>query len=277
MLYKVLKNGSLIDVLATFFPDSSKRTLNTWIKVGRILIGTKKARRGDQEVAAGVSIQVQPATMSTHRGLKILYSDRSMIAIDKPTGLLSVPQELPGLTSALCELRKHFNTENIHAVHRIDRETSGVLLFARGIQAREALKELFAAHTITRQYIALVGGVVEQNEGTWESRLIELPNFIVKETHDPQEGRHAITHYKVLERYEERTLLELNLETGRKHQIRVHAANAGHPVVGDERYYGYPARRLYLHAKILTFIHPFTKKKMQFSSPVPKLFYRLPI
>lgn len=273
MEYAISETLLALEVLRKLYPDSSRRTLQNWIKAGRFTVDGSLLKQENLILEKGQVIRSQE-TFRPPRipGLKILYEDRQLIAIDKPEGLLSVP--LDGGTSrkhALGLLRQHFRTDQIFAVHRIDRETSGVLLFARGKQSAERLHEMFEKHQLKREYFAVVEGRLKEERGTWECSLLELPNFKVIES---AEGKMAITHFEVIRRSAKYTYLKLLLETGKKHQIRVHCQKAGHPVIGDERYGAKenPFRRLGLHATSLELIHPFTKKHLAFRSSLPNVF-----
>lgn len=255
------------------YPDSSRRTLQNWVITGRFSLEGKPIRKTNHPLLKGQKL-FSKTTFKPPKvpGLKIIYEDRHIIVIDKPVGLLSVPlDEGGGKRDALRLLKEHYGTDQIYAVHRIDRETSGILLFARGKESEKRFDALFEKHDIIREYYAIVEGRLRENKGTWENHLLELPSFQVIES---LEGKKAITHFEVIRRSPKYTYLKLNLETGRKHQIRVHCQLASHPVVGDERYGSYenPIKRLCLHACSLGFIHPFTKKKVQFTSPLPKSF-----
>jgi RluA family pseudouridine synthase len=267
---------SALEAARKIYPDSSRRSLQTWFENGRFRLEGKPLRRGDTALAEGQVIQVKETFKAPKvPGLKILYEDRHIIVIDKPTGLLSVPLD-EGSTKrhALGLLREHCDTDQIFAVHRIDRETSGILLFARGKVSEEKFDVLFETHDIFREYYAIVEGQMKELQGSWESKLIELPSFHVI---DSPEGKDAITHFKVIRRSTKYTYLKLQLETGRKHQIRVQCQMAGHPVVGDQRYGSVenPLKRLCLHACTLGFKHPFTGKSVKFTSPLPGIFQAL--
>lgn len=276
MEYTIPSPMTALEALRTIYPDSSRRTLQTWLKNGRFRVDGKPVKQETAQLSEGQVLR----SLDTFKapkvpGLKILYEDRYMIVIDKPVGLLSVPlDEGDYKRHALGLLRQHCDSDQIFAVHRIDRETSGILLFARGKQSEDRFDVLFENHDILREYYAIVEGQVKENEGSWKSNLLELPSFHVI---DSPEGKGAVTHFKVIRRSAKYTYLKLQLETGRKHQIRVHCQMAGHPVVGDQRYGSVenPLKRLCLHACTLGFIHPFTKKEVKFSSPLPGIFEAL--
>lgn len=253
----------LIDRVAQDFPESSKRTLLNWIKYGRILVDGKPCCKPHLEVEE-YSIEEKAQEIA---GMKILYRDKHIVVIDKPSGLLSVPAK-GSAPSALTLLASHFKTKNLYAVHRIDQDTSGVLLFVWGQEAQTRFDALFATHDLEREYIAIVDGLVAQNEGEWSFPLLELEDYSVV-VHP--KGRECLSHYKVLKRARSTSFLSLKLETGRKHQIRVHCQEAGHPIIGDRRY-GRSSSRLFLHARLLAFKHPFTGKEMRFESPIPRSF-----
>jgi 23S rRNA pseudouridine1911/1915/1917 synthase len=276
MEHTILADTTLSLILKTFYPDSSRRTIQTWIKNGRFRVDGKIVNREDTPLTAG-QILTSKETFKAPKvpGLKILYEDRYMVVIDKPTGLLSVPlDDADTKKCALTLLRNHLATDQIFAVHRIDRETSGILLFARGKDSEMKFDQLFEKHDIIREYYAIVEGQVKENEGSWNSKLLELPSLHVVDSPD---GKDATTHFKVIRRSAKYTYLKLQLETGRKHQIRVQCQMAGHPVVGDPRYGAVenPLKRLCLHACTLGFIHPFTGKTVKFTSPLPGIFQAL--
>ncbi len=265
-----------IDALRQIYPDSSRRTLQSWLKNGRFTVDGDSLQREDILLDAGQTIRSKETFRKEKvPGLRILFEDRYIIVIDKPVGLLSVPLDDGRLKkNALDLLNRYFDTDQIYAVHRIDQETSGVLLFARGKQSEERFDEMFEKHDLQREYFAIVEGRLKDNSGTWESNLVELPSYRVIQS---EEGKNAITHYTVMRRSAKYTYLKLRLETGRKHQIRVHCQMAGHPVVGDVRYGSVedPLKRLCLHACALEFKHPFTNKQVSFSSPLPRVFTAL--
>jgi 23S rRNA pseudouridine1911/1915/1917 synthase len=267
-----------LDAVRMLYPDSSRRTLQNWIKAGRFHVDGSPLMKENDELAAGqilmAGISCRPQLIP---GLKVIWEDRYMVAIDKATGLLSVPLDGGDVKrSALGVLRDHFQTDQIFAVHRIDRETSGCLLFARGKESEQRLKLLFEKHDLKREYFAIVDGRLKESSGTWESKLLELETLDVVES-DGEGSRDAITHFSVIHKSPKYSYLRLQLETGRKHQIRVHCSTAGHPVLGDDRYGSNedPIRRLCLHAWKLEFVHPFTRKVISLSAPIPGPFKKL--
>lgn len=273
MKYTINQDQTLLQALQEHFPDSSNRTLKNWISFGRVLVDEQKADLAHLAVKKGQSLSLK--NKESQGPLPILYQDRWIIVINKPAGLLSVP-DASGDISALDLLRESFRSSSITAVHRIDQETSGTLVFARGKMVAEKFNLMFESHALVREYAAILDGRLPQDAGTWESYLIEKENYDVISV-ETGEGKRAITHYRVLRRSNRFSYVIFNLETGKKHQIRVQCADAGHPVAGDFRYGALadPIKRLCLHAVKLEFEHPFTGKTMNFQAPLPKGFQTL--
>lgn len=270
------------EAVRLLYPDSSRRTLKNWLSLGRFTVDGAVVKREDALLKKDQILRAQEKFQPPKNAfqLKVLYEDRFLIAVEKPAGLLSVPlEEASRKPHALALLRQSYGTDQIFAVHRIDRETSGLLVFARGKESARRFNDLFAEHDIEREYFALVEGALQTPSGTWESHLKELASFDVVEAFD---GKLAVTHFCIHPRPLQKrvrgkyTALQLRLETGRKHQIRVHSANAGHPVLGDKRYGSVenPLKRLCLHAVSLSFVHPFTKASISIRSPLPEEFHR---
>ena len=266
-----------LEALRNLFPDSSRRTIQNWLEGGRFSVDGAPLLHDNQPLETGQVIRsqemIQPAKRASE--VKILHEDRYFIAIDKPAHLLSVPLDEPSTKRhALGILRIAFRTNHIFPFHRIDREASGVLLFARGTESEEKFKDLFEQHDLRREYFAILEGRLSEDKGTWRCNLQELPNFNVVVSN---EGREAVTHFEVLRRSAKYTFVRLFLETGRKHQIRVQCQQAGCPILGDPRYGAKedPARRLCLNAKSISFIHPFTGRSISFTSSLPPAFKKL--
>jgi 23S rRNA pseudouridine1911/1915/1917 synthase len=273
---------SLLEALALLYPDSTKTTLRQLLQAGRVRVNGEVEKNARRELDEGELVEVgqksvQPALPP---GLAILHEDEDVIVVLKSHGLLTVATERERETTAQAYLNAYLKEkggERIHVVHRIDRETSGVLVFAKNFAAREALKEKFAAHDVERVYIAVIEGEMTPKSGTIRSHLRERKDLRMESVDAHPEAKLAVTHYRTIESNGKYSLLEIRLETGRKNQIRTHLAEAGHPVVGD-RMYGStvnPLGRLGLHAKVLGFAHPRSGKKLVFTVPVPSSFVAL--
>lgn len=226
--------------------------------------------------------------------LDILYEDSTLIVVNKPAGMTVHPAGEAQSGTLVNALLHHCETlpgiggvQRPGIVHRLDKDTSGVIVAAKTDHAHRHLSAQFEAHTTTRHYYAVVCGVPSNETGTINARIIRSPRDRRKMTVTGMGGRHAVTHYHLLERYDRFSLLKLTLETGRIHQIRVHLSHIGHPVAGDQAYGGGYARALHdapsaavkealaalnrqaLHAHTLGFIHPETEERLTFSAPMP--------
>jgi 23S rRNA pseudouridine1911/1915/1917 synthase len=269
----VEEEGVLLAFLEKLYPDSSRTTIRKWLEVGKVTVDGKTIVRANHPLRQGQLVAVGKVTTTSINNIPILYEDPYLVIVDKPEGLLSVPLDTPGAKNVLNILRNHYKN-SVYAVHRIDQETSGSLLFAKTEEALLKMKDLFATHDLTREYLAVVEGQLPSNEGTWVCHLYERSPSEVAVTTRPGEGKEAITHYKVIKKLPKSTFLLLTLETGRKHQIRVHCKEAGNPIVGDARYGAQtnPYNRLALHAHRLAFTHPITGKKVDVTAKPNKIF-----
>jgi 23S rRNA pseudouridine1911/1915/1917 synthase len=208
-------------------------------------------------------------------GIRVVFEDDSVIVVDKPSGLLTMGTETERSKTLYAALRAYVNSkrppEKIFIVHRLDREASGLLVFAKNEQTKEHLQNQFKDHSAGRVYAAVAEGRVLPEQFTIRSMLAENAAHRVYSTKKASDGKPAVTHVRVLKRNAKSSMLEVRLETGRKHQIRVHLAERGHPIVGD-KIYGSRINslgRLGLHGMHLEFEHPRTKQRMAFDSPCP--------
>lgn len=218
-------------------------------------------------------------------GFSIVFEDQYLLVVDKPAELLSVPtrrNESNTLKDKVEAYVRHVaKGRGAFPVHRLDRGVSGLLVFGKTADIMRRLKDQFAAHKPEREYIALVAGRVQEQQATFQTLLATDKDLNRFSTDDESIGQLAITHYRVISRHEGATLVQVRLETGRRNQIRVHFAEAGHPVLGDPRYEVELAQhphwrhqRLALHARLLGFDHPLTDQPLRFQSPLPAEFER---
>jgi 23S rRNA pseudouridine1911/1915/1917 synthase len=271
----ILSNSmTLLEVLALLYPESSKSTLRSWLKVGRVLVDGTVTKVANQVIHVGQTVMVGEQPKFVEAEIRIVYEDRHIIAIDKPKGLLTVATDFDETNNLHAMLKAKFRPKRVYPVHRLDQDTSGIILFALTDIARDCLKGVFERHEIERHYAAIVEGHLKEKTGVWSSYQYEDKGYYVRTTHLPDKGKLAVTHYTVLRESPKYSLLDLKLETGRKNQIRVHCKEAGNPVAGDEKYGATtdPIKRLCLHARLLILDHPVTKKRMTFESPLPPLF-----
>ena len=266
---------NVLDHIQQLFPDSSKTTLRTMLKSDRVRVNGQPERDAKRELVEGDRVDVASHSARLDPRIRILYEDADLIVVDKAEHLLSVPTD---------EVR-HENAESllsaytrVYHVHRLDRDTSGALVFAKTTHVRDKLQELFAGHDIDRVYVAIVFGKLREPAGTFRSFLAEDRELRVRSVSDPAQGKEAITQYRTIASGRRYSMLELTLETGRRNQIRVQLAEAGHPLVGDTMYgrgRDEELRRLALHARDLGFVHPRTGKKVIFTAEIPAGFRNL--
>jgi 23S rRNA pseudouridine1911/1915/1917 synthase len=278
--------AELLEFLFAAWPEVKKKQVRTWLKFQAVTVNGRPVSQFNHPLRAGDVVAIRSDRFAVPKtvlpsGMKVFFEDATLIVIEKPAGLLSIASEAEQEKTAYFQLTEYLRRQKENArdrvwiVHRLDRETSGLMVFAKTPEAKEALQAGW--DKAEKQYEAVVEGRLRAERGTFESDLDETNPFKVRSAPRSDITRHAVTHYRVLARSEWRTLVQLTLETGRRHQIRVHLADAGCPIVGDTKYGAKsdPAKRLGLHACGLRFFHPVTKKEMRFTSPLPKELARL--
>ncbi|MGH7278661.1 MAG: RluA family pseudouridine synthase [Candidatus Rokuibacteriota bacterium] len=261
-------------------PASSRTTLRKWLAAGRVRVNGVVVRRGDRPVDAGDRLQLGPAPPPAFPApLRLVHEDDDLLVVDKPPGLLTIAtahERERTVYRLLSDYVAGLSGRRIFIVHRLDRETSGLLVFARSPDVKRHLQSQFEARSVERLYVAVVEGRVREASGVLRGRLVQDPARRVRPTRDPRRGQEAITRYRVLAHGRDTTRLELSLVTGRRGQIRVQLAELGHPIVGD-RLHGSrrdPLRRLCLHATRLAFTDP-RGRRVHFESRPPAGFQRL--
>jgi 23S rRNA pseudouridine1911/1915/1917 synthase len=274
--------------LRELFPGASGRTIKQWLELGRVRVDGRVVRRGDVTVSARDRVELgTPPGPSFPSSLRMVFEDDDILVIDKPPGLLTIATDRERERTAYRLLAEYVGghraspnkprrgAPRLFIVHRLDRDTSGLLVFAKSPGAKRRLQSQFEARAVDRRYIAIVEGNVADAQGTLRSRLHEDRNLRVRPTR-PREGREAITRYRVLEGGPATTLLELSLVTGRRAQIRAQLAALHHPILGDHVFGAHqdPIHRLCLHATKLAFTHP-QGHRVTFESPPPQSFRRL--
>lgn len=272
--------------------DLSRSYLQKLLKEEAVLAGGR-AVKANYKVSAGESIEleipeaVEPEIEPEQMDLDILYEDRDIILINKPKGMVVHPAAGHFNGTLVNGLMAHCQGElsGINGVmrpgivHRIDMDTTGVLIVCKNDFAHSSIAEQLKVHSITRKYYAIVHGVLKTDSGTVNAPIGRHPVDRKKMSINEKNGRDAVTHYQVLERFKQFTYVECQLETGRTHQIRVHMAGIGHPLLGDEVYgpskCPFQLRGQTLHAGVLGIIHPRTGSYMEFSAPLPEYFDEL--
>jgi 23S rRNA pseudouridine1911/1915/1917 synthase len=252
----------------------SRSKIKQLLKHGQISVNGQPITQFDHSLQAGDRVIVVGWKPEPDVSMPIIYQDRAILAIDKEAGLLSVATDEEKLDTVFAQLSDYLEIKKQgrpYVVHRLDRDTSGLILFARSPEARDELQSTWP--TVVKTYLAVVEGAPSPAQGTVRNYLSERKDLLIKSHPFPvPEAKEAVTHYRVLHTFERYSLVEILLETGRKHQIRVHLKGLGCPVIGDQPYGAKtnPANRLGLHAWKLAFTHPSSGKVIELESPFPK-------
>ena len=264
---------SLFEAVCELCPDSSKTKVREFIRQARIYVDGVAVTSPTALVEIGQEVTLAPKAHKFVDNLHIVYEDPWLIVIDKPSGLLSVASNFEKFETAHSLVKRHVAPKKVFVIHRLDYETSGLMVFAKDEQMYIHLKEQLACREMKRIYYGVVEGILEGN-GTWTNRLVEDPDYTMHITDSPYEGELATTHYLVEATKNAYSLVLFTLDTGKKNQIRVQSSHAGFPIIGDSKYGSTrdPLGRLALHATELSFFHPIKKKKCVFSSPPPSQF-----
>ncbi len=281
--YIVTKNSGLLESLIENIKDKSRNNIKAILKNGEVMVDGRIVKQFDHPLSIGQKISIKKynnrdQTLKTM--LDILYEDDEIIVINKPAGLLTVATEKDESVTVYHMLTKYVKLRNSRnrafIVHRLDRDTSGVLLAAKNEEIRNAFQDRWDELALHRGYIAVVEGAPDKDKGIIRSFLKQGQPGVVFSTKE-SEGKEAITEYAVIKENESYAMLEISLHTGRKNQIRVHMKEMGHSVVGDKKYgaTGNPMKRLGLHAHKLIVKHPFSGEEMCFEAKTPKEFNKL--
>lgn len=277
----VREESTLLDFLLKQMGISRNRAKDL-LSGKAITVDRKLVTRHDAPLHVGEVVRVsrhRQSTMLENKYVKIVYEDKDIVVIEKSEGILSMastPKQYC-VKNVLDEYfeKRHFKC-TAHVVHRLDRETSGLMIYAKNVDVARILEDNWHDMVYDRRYVALLCGKMEKEGGTVQSWLRESKSFVTYSSPTDNGGKLAITHYHRLKSNDDFSLVELKLETGRKNQIRVHMADLGFPVAGDRKYGNGrdPLHRLALHAFRLNFIHPVTKENMLFETPIPREFLR---
>ncbi len=279
--YTVKEDSVLMQFLVASMPDRKRTTIKELLKHNQVAVNDQPTTQFDTELHEGDTVKVnltREFRVFYHRRMKLVYEDEDIIVVNKGYGLLSMGTDKVKDGTAYSILREYVKWHNpktkLFIVHRLDRDTSGLMMFAKSEEAKEAMQHNWNNMVLNRKYLAVVEGKVEEKEGVVRSYLAETSQYEVYSTDDPNKGQLAVTRYKTLKCKNGYTLLEVELDTGRKNQIRVHMKDLRHPIAGDHKYgaKSSPIHRLALHAQTLRFIHPITRKEMNFTTPIPASF-----
>lgn len=280
--YVAKENAPLLEWLLANLHQSRSKVKATLQGRG-IKVNGKVVTQFDFPVEPGMKIAVSQTKKNDQfksHYVKVVYEDQYLVVVEKNIGILSMAAGHSSLNvkSVLDDyFQKSHQKCRAHVVHRLDRDTSGLMIYAKDMQTEQMLEHQWHQLVYDRRYVAVVSGEMEDDEGTIANWLKDNKAYVTYSSPVDNGGKYAVTHFRVLNRTTELSLVEYRLETGRKNQIRVHSADMGHPVCGDTKYgNGHdPIHRLCLHAYVLCFQHPVTHKRMEFETPIPTTFRQL--
>ncbi len=271
---------TLLAFLCESFPERSRKSVKALIEQKQLMIRDQFITGFNYALTPGMEVIVLKKKTSqnlTLRKMNLIYEDEHLIVIEKSAGLLSVASDKGTEETAFSILKsagkKNHRDAELHVVHRLDRDTSGIMMFAKSKEIQQKLQDNWDALVTKRIYYAVVEGCVKNVKGEIVSSLKEDKSLKVYSSPTPGDGQQAITRYRVLKTNPRYSMLEVELKTGRKNQIRVHLQDIGHSIAGDRKYGAKtnPLHRLALHAGILAFTHPATGKRMHFETPIPAI------
>lgn len=281
--YRVETEKPLLEWLLENLKGMSRSKIKATLKGKGIKVDGRIVTQFDYPLTPGMKISVslnKQNDLFKSRYVKLVYEDRYLVVVEKTEGILSMAagKQSPNVKSILDGYFLLSRQKcRVHVVHRLDRDTSGLLIYAKDMQTEQILEHEWHDIVYDRRYVAVLSGEMEEDEGTVTGYLKDNKSFITYSSPTDNGGKFAVTHFRTLARTTEHSLVEFKLETGRKNQIRVHAADLGHPVCGDIKYGNGddPVHRLCLHAYLLCFYHPVTHERMEFETPIPPSFRRL--
>ena len=281
--FKVESEGRLLECLMGLMPEKSRTEVKSYLSHRQISVNGRTVTAFDMPLHAGDEVRWQSVGARRESGkwrIRVVYEDRYLAVVEKRNGVLTMSTGKEGEQTAYTYMTEHVRAQEgrdarVFIVHRLDRETSGLLLFAKSEEVQARLQENWNENIIARRYVAVVEGVPEPREGQVVSWLTENPKSL-KMSASPTDngGKRAVTNYRVMRDNGRYALVEIELETGRKNQIRVQMASTGHPVAGDKKYGAQtsPIGRVCLHARSIAFMHPVTGERMEFDTGVPSAF-----
>lgn len=285
---RVTEESTLLNFLITKLQDQSRNSIKSLLAHQQILVNKQVIRQFDHPIKPGDEVNIlwsKGKQSLNHPKLKVLFEDKDLIVVEKAAGLLSIgtaKERSKTAYSILSEyVKKQHPGNKIFVVHRLDRETSGIMLFAKNQDIQSLMQNNWRFAVNQRKYLGVLEGIPQtgdgSGQGTVSSYLWESKALIVYASPNPEDGLKAVTHYKVLKSSERYSLAEFKLDTGRKNQIRVQMNSIGYPISGDLKYGGHvsPIKRMALHACVLAFTHPVSGEQMLFESETPKEFLRL--
>ena len=275
---RVLEKGELLETLYVLFKDLSKKKIKNYLKDGGVLLNGKVVTKYNTPVKKNDTIELSKVN-KTHKksNFDIIYEDEYFFVINKPAGLLSISTTKEKEKTAYHQVREFIKSrkknDKIFVLHRLDKDTSGVLVFVKDNTLKNLLQNNWDKYVKTREYVALVtGNVKDVDDYTCYLKEIGPDKVIVT---NKKEGKIAVTSLKTINKNNKYSLVKVNIKTGRRNQIRVVLNHLGSPIVGDKKYGGIKSNRLYLHASKLTITNPLNNKTYTFESSVPTSFKKV--
>jgi 23S rRNA pseudouridine1911/1915/1917 synthase len=281
---EVIEKTTLMPFLIISLKNKSRDNIKSLLRNRQVLVNGEPVTQFNHELKPGDTVVIA-STRHTGglmaRNMRLVYEDDHLIVIDKNAGILSIASDNEKYLTAYNILSTYVKNQKpsnrIFIVHRLDRDTSGLMMFARSEKVQSLLQRDWKRNVTARTYVALVEGELTEPEGVIKSYIYESKALVMHSTRDPKKGDLAVTRFRLLKSGREYSLAEIALETGKKNQIRLHMQEKGHSIAGDRKYGALtsPIGRLGLHASLLAFIHPVTGKEMRFESKVPAKFRRM--
>ncbi|MFT4031689.1 MAG: RluA family pseudouridine synthase [Siphonobacter sp.] len=283
--FTINEPAELMSFLLAQFPGKNRNNIKSLLRNKQVYVNGKLTFQYNYALQPGEQVSIRwnkVPVAEQYPGITIVFEDEYLVVIEKQAGILSIATEKEKRKTAYSMLSEHVKSQNpaskIFVIHRLDRETSGLMMFAKSEAIQKLIQESWQATTKERIYLAIVEGNPKQPEGVISSYLVESQkSMMVYSTQNPNNGQKAVTHYEMLKQNKHFSMLKVSLETGRKNQVRVHMQSIGHPIIGDKKYgsTSNPINRLGLHAWVLSFMHPVTKEQLHFETSIPGKFAAL--
>ena len=281
--YIINEPGQLLPFMLATLAPRSRSEIKSYLAHGNVMLNGKVTTQFDQQLQVNDEVVInfsRPFVVVRNRMIKVIYEDQDIIVVEKKSGLLSVPNSQTNKTvkTALDIVNQYVNEQDgrshAYVCHRLDQYTSGILIFAKNPVVQEKFRNDWNVYVVERKYTAICEGYPEKEEGEIRSYLNETNAMRVYSTQNPEEGKLAVTRYKVVKRMGDYCMMDIQILTGRKNQIRVHMKDLGCPIAGDRKYGAQsdPCNRLMLHNNALQFVHPMTHENLRFELPLPSEF-----
>lgn len=280
--YKILEPGRLLDFMFAALAPRSKTEIKSYLQRGCVMHNGKVTSQFDEQLQSEDEVAInltRPFAVIRNAMVKVIWEDNDLVVIEKKSGLLSVPTRTNKREKSALEIvDEYVNSQDgrshAYVCHRLDHYTSGILIFAKNQEVQDILRNQWNTHVVERKYTAICEGCPEKQEGEIRSYLVENEAMLVHSSQNPEEGKLAVTRYKVVKMMGDYCMMDIQILTGRKNQIRVHMKELGCPIAGDRKYgaVSNPCGRLMLHNHALQFIHPVTHENLRFELPLPSTF-----